>query len=377
MGIDPADDCTFWYTQEYFSVTGLRDWRTRIGSFKFPNCTASGTPTPVATATGAVPTATNTPGPSPTACTGNIAATGAIANTDPTQTGRLGLGDPKSSCAVAKAVSGFSDTLTRHYDSYTYTNSTGAAQCVTVAVTQNCGNNAVQSIAYLGTFDPANIQTNYLADGGASGHSFSYSFTLPAGQTAVVVVLEVSPNLGCTTYNVSINPCPVGATTPTPTPPNATATSTNTAGPPTATPTITCVGTTYQAFPGSSATMIPATTDIGNHCDDCTTNVTLPFPVMVYGTPFTSAFVGSNGVVNFGADQPNIFTANCLPVRANPPAFSGTLFAYYDDLRTDVLTTTSWHLQLHHGHGTQPAVRSYVATPPTSSVTPSRPTLRW
>ena len=33
MTIDPADDLTFWYTNEYFSTTSS-SWRTRIGSFK-------------------------------------------------------------------------------------------------------------------------------------------------------------------------------------------------------------------------------------------------------------------------------------------------------------------------------------------------------
>jgi hypothetical protein len=37
MSIDPADDCTFWYTTEYLTTTGS-SWRTRIGSFKFANC---------------------------------------------------------------------------------------------------------------------------------------------------------------------------------------------------------------------------------------------------------------------------------------------------------------------------------------------------
>ena len=32
MNVDPADDCTFWYTQEYLEADG--DWRTRITSFK-------------------------------------------------------------------------------------------------------------------------------------------------------------------------------------------------------------------------------------------------------------------------------------------------------------------------------------------------------
>ena len=39
LTIDPVDDCTFWYTQEYFATTGSQfNWRTRIGNFKFPSC---------------------------------------------------------------------------------------------------------------------------------------------------------------------------------------------------------------------------------------------------------------------------------------------------------------------------------------------------
>ncbi len=38
MQIDPVDDCTFWYTTQYIGVNGTFNWRTRIASFKFPNC---------------------------------------------------------------------------------------------------------------------------------------------------------------------------------------------------------------------------------------------------------------------------------------------------------------------------------------------------
>jgi hypothetical protein len=37
MTVDPADDCTFWYTNEYYAVSGL-NWQTRVGAFKFPSC---------------------------------------------------------------------------------------------------------------------------------------------------------------------------------------------------------------------------------------------------------------------------------------------------------------------------------------------------
>jgi hypothetical protein len=38
MQIDPVDDCTFWYTQEYQKTTGDFMWNTYIANFKFPSC---------------------------------------------------------------------------------------------------------------------------------------------------------------------------------------------------------------------------------------------------------------------------------------------------------------------------------------------------
>ena len=38
MTVDPVDDCTFWYTQEYIKTTGSFNWSTRISNFKFPGC---------------------------------------------------------------------------------------------------------------------------------------------------------------------------------------------------------------------------------------------------------------------------------------------------------------------------------------------------
>src|SRR6266446_1372902 len=38
--VDPVDDCTFYYTNEYYLTTTSFNWRTRIGYFKFAECTA-------------------------------------------------------------------------------------------------------------------------------------------------------------------------------------------------------------------------------------------------------------------------------------------------------------------------------------------------
>src|SRR6266542_2472975 len=40
--VDPTDDCTFWYVNEYYTLAGQQSspagWQTRIGSFKLPGC---------------------------------------------------------------------------------------------------------------------------------------------------------------------------------------------------------------------------------------------------------------------------------------------------------------------------------------------------
>ncbi len=38
MQIDPDDDCTFWYTQEYMNNTSSANWATQILGYKFNNC---------------------------------------------------------------------------------------------------------------------------------------------------------------------------------------------------------------------------------------------------------------------------------------------------------------------------------------------------
>lgn len=54
MSVDPVDDCTFWMTGEYYTLQSQQfhemTWLTRIGRFKFPECT----PTPRSTITGVV-----------------------------------------------------------------------------------------------------------------------------------------------------------------------------------------------------------------------------------------------------------------------------------------------------------------------------------
>src|SRR6478672_7817966 len=118
----------------------------------------------------------------------------------------------------------------------------------------------------------------------------------------------------------------------------------NTGGPtptgtPSPTPTATCQ-VTYTTSTGSG-TITPGGTDIGNHCDDCNTDINLPFPVSVYGNPPISvATVGSDGSMQFTTTPSATMFAWAQCVRVDPdPAFQGpflnTLFTLYDDLVTD------------------------------------------
>jgi hypothetical protein len=139
-----------------------------------------------------------------------ITINGTIDANDLSQTARLGRDGVVSTCAALKAFPGTLGTGTRHYDSYTYTNGSGSTECVTVTLTQTSGTTgALFTAAYFGSFNPADVATNYLADAGSSGllnQPATYSFQLAAGQTAVIVVNEVNQDAcnGCD-YTLTID----------------------------------------------------------------------------------------------------------------------------------------------------------------------------
>jgi hypothetical protein len=88
----------------------------------------------------------------------------------------------------------------------------------------------------------------------------------------------------------------------------------------------------YLITQTTGATITPGTNDIGNHCDDCTTEVALPFPYTLYDRTFTTARITSNGVIQFGGDS-GAFSNECLPTSLTD--FDYSILAYWDDLRTD------------------------------------------
>lgn len=111
-----------------------------------------------------------------------------------------------------------------------------------------------------------------------------------------------------------------GGTMPTPTPTPT----------PTPSPTPSCLPS-YGIGVGCDA-FVPAFGDISNHCDDCETTITLPFPVQLYDRYFTEISLDSNGRAEFPAGSSE-FSNTCLP--QVDETFS--IYPYWDDLRTDAM----------------------------------------
>ena len=137
--------------------------------------------------------------------------------------------------------------------------------------------------------------------------------------------------------------------------PRANRPNTTPAGTPSPTPTCLCQ---YETTTGTG-TIVAATTDTGNHCDDCTTTISAPFPVFLYGTSFTSIVVSSNGNLQFGSNssenRPFCPLPNCL--------LDDVILAYQGDLRTGSGSRLRefcrwlWGFHLGYGHCAQSAIQ--------------------
>ncbi len=149
--------------------------------------------------------------PSPLSATGTAAVCvfeGSLDATDPTIANRIARLGVISSCAAPKTCPGANGTGPVFYDSYTMQNLTCASQCVTVTY-ENIGQvGDVFVTAYSGSFTNANVCTNYLADGGTSvppgSPNVTYTFTVPANATIVLVASGVGNLTACPAYKITV-----------------------------------------------------------------------------------------------------------------------------------------------------------------------------
>ncbi|HEX6076854.1 MAG TPA: S8 family serine peptidase [Micromonosporaceae bacterium] len=74
------------------------------------------------------------------------------------------------------------------------------------------------------------------------------------------------------------------------------------------------------------------TTKLSLTGDDVITTVTVPFPVSLYGTSYTSATVSSNGWLSFVATTSSVYSNTTIPNSATPNA---AVYPFWDDLYLD------------------------------------------
>jgi hypothetical protein len=131
---------------------------------------------------------------------------GSLAAGDAQQTGRINRFAVVSTCAAPKACPGtFTTTGARFYDSYSVSNIRNVPVCATIGIRSDCGT-TLFNVAYLGSFNPTSLCTNYLADPGSSFPGTGYmEVTIPANATIVVVVHEVNTGTGCASYQLTVD----------------------------------------------------------------------------------------------------------------------------------------------------------------------------
>lgn len=125
---------------------------------------------------------------------GTVIVAGSFTAGSPTQVGRLNRDATASTCA-GKAYPGIFDPgTTYHYEQFELFNTSSNPVCVTIefnpdtpAAGNACTTNAHIS-AYIGSYDPANQNLNYVGDVGSSVQQ-PFSFEVPANSN---VILEVN-----------------------------------------------------------------------------------------------------------------------------------------------------------------------------------------
>ena len=296
MTVDPVDDCTFWYTQEYYQVTSSFNWRTRIGNFKFPSCTSA----PSGTLTGTV-----------TDSSTNAPIAGAQINVAPL--GASTVTDASGHYSLTLPVGAY-DVTASHFG---YTPLTQSA-----SITD--GNTTTLDFALVAA-----------PSGSLSGTVSDSSANPIANATVTINGTPIPPATTDANGHYSFASVPNGTY-------NVTATAGNCTSP--ATDSVTVSGDTthdftlaarHDAFGYScrveSSSYTEGDTPLALSGDDSFTSVSLPFSFSLYGQSYSTANVCTNGYITF-------LTGNCFFSNSSIPS-TGTpnagIYPYWDDLIVD------------------------------------------
>ncbi|HEY7781128.1 MAG TPA: hypothetical protein VIC85_13020 [Ktedonobacterales bacterium] len=254
MTIDPADGCTFWYTNEYIPSNGAFNWKTQIGSFKFPSCggtvsndfSISANPTSLSIQQGNSGTSTIS-----TAVTSGSAGTVSL-------TASVSPAGPTVSLNPTSVTAGGSSTLTVNVGSGVATGN------YTVTVTGTEGSNTHSTSVSVTVTAPA---TN---DFSISASPTSLSIQQGANGTSTISTAVTSGSAGTVSLTASVSPAgPTASLNPTSVTAGGSSTLTVSVGASVATGnyTVTVTGTEGSAIHSASVTVTvtaPATGGITN-----------------------------------------------------------------------------------------------------------------
>jgi hypothetical protein len=206
MAVDPADDCTFWYTNEYEPSTGNFNWNTRLASFQLPGCAVatndfsiSASPTSGAVTAGGSTTSTiSTAVTAGSAQTVTLSASGlpsgATASFSPSSITSGGSSTATFSTSSSTPAGTYPITITGTGTSVTHTTT------FTLTVTSTSGGGIVNGGFETGTFSgwtTSGAATSIVSSGAHSGtyaaragattptngdSSIAQTFTVPSGQ---------------------------------------------------------------------------------------------------------------------------------------------------------------------------------------------------
>jgi hypothetical protein len=86
-------------------------------------------------------------------------------------------------------------------------------------------------------------------------------------------------------------------------------------------------GANCYTITSGTDTVVPGTTDTGNHCVWCETPITLPFPFVLYDQTFNTVNVSSSGRLDFVCqNDPANYLETCLPAPPHNCPFDYTIF---------------------------------------------------
>ena len=184
VAVDPTDDCTFWYTNQYIPSDGTFNWKTQIASFKFPGCGAALSDFSISANPSSLSVAQNTQGASTisTAITSGSASTvsltvsgvpaGATATLNPTS---VSAGNSSTLTIKAGSATPGAYSLTVTGTSSSATHSTSVTLTVTQPPVFTSANHAMFTVGHAGSFT---VTTT-----GSPTPNITESGTLPTGVT--------------------------------------------------------------------------------------------------------------------------------------------------------------------------------------------------